>query len=85
VSECLSTECLTEASEALARVRGVLANRHEAMTAALWAATEAINAAETLLLSEQSSVPEYRREQLILAINFARSAVVASRYAAGER
>jgi hypothetical protein len=87
VSECLSEESLSEASKALAQARRSLTGRDEAgaTTPALWAAVEAINAAQALLQAEQSPAPECRREQLICATSYARSAVVASRYAAGER
>lgn len=86
MSECLSEESLSEVSDALAQARRTLTGRDEAATTpALWAAVEAINAAEALLQAEQSAAPECRREQLICATSYARSAVVASRYAAGER
>jgi hypothetical protein len=86
VSECLSEVCLSEASEALAQARQTLTGADEtAATPTLWAAVEAINAAEALLQAEQASAAEYRREQLICATSYARSAVIASRYAAGER
>jgi len=79
-------EPLAEVSAALARAKRALAGRaDQAVNPALWAAAEAINAAEALLQAEQAPLPEHRREQLISATSFARSAVVASRYAAGER
>lgn len=84
--ECLSEACLSQACEALAQAKRTLTERGDVMgTPASWAAVEALNAAEALLQAEQIPEANCRQEQLFTAISFARSAVIASRYAAGER